>query len=151
MEILALDITIREAVEADATQVALLSSQLGYPADSAAIAERLVRIADSIDSVVFVAVANESNLVGWIEVKETEALVSGRTAGISGLVVDERFRRVGIGRKLVGRAEEWTRERGFDRIGVRSDAAREGSHDFYPSIGFELVKTQRIYRKGVLK
>ena len=47
--------TIREAILGDAGAVARLSTELGYPADSTAIAHRLARAGKRKDTIVLVA------------------------------------------------------------------------------------------------
>jgi GNAT superfamily N-acetyltransferase len=52
-----------------------------------------------------------------------------------------------MGRALIHAAEEWAKEQGYSRIVVRSNAVRKEAHDFYPSLGYNSVKTQKVYRK----
>lgn len=141
-----MEFSIREAVPGDESAIAGLSAQLGYKADPAQFGERIASFAGLDSHMVYVAVSRDGRVVGWIETQESDSLVSGLSASITGLVVDASCRRAGVGRKLVQQAADWAVRRGFDSIGVRSNAAREGAHDFYPSLGFTLVKTQHNYR-----
>jgi len=45
----------------------------------------------------------------------------------------------------VADAGQWALAQGFETIGVRSNVAREGSHPFYESLGYERAKTQHVY------
>lgn len=141
-----IDIRLREATLEDAPSLATLCAQLGYAVILTEIVERMPQFIAAEDS--WIAVAVDGNRVlGWMQTQESRSLVDGWSAQIIGLVVDERFRREGIGRALVEGACAWARERGYAEISVRSNAARKGAHDFYPSLGFKLKKTQRCYRK----
>lgn len=139
--------TMRVATSADAEAIAALSAQLGYPASTDAIAERLAWIA-GLDVVVFVA---ELGGVpgGWIAVERRVTLESGVAFEITGLVVDSNRRRGSVGRALVDAAESWARHRGATSMTVRSNLAREASHAFYAGIGFMRTKTQHVYRRAI--
>lgn len=142
-----MEAVLRPAEARDVPRLAELSGQLGYPGSEKEFAARLESIRQSGATGVLVAEI-DGDVVGWIQVSELEpSLVSGRSAQIVGLVVDELFRRAGVGRRLIAGAEAWARSRGHATLSVRSNAAREGAHDFYPRLGFELKKTQRSYAK----
>jgi len=96
---------------------------------------------------VFVAELGGHDIVGWIHMMPRQLLYSPRLAEIGGLVVDAEHRRKGVGRALIDAAEEWAEEQGYSRIVVRSNAVRKEAHDFYPSLGYNSVKTQKVYRK----
>ncbi|MFK8017508.1 MAG: GNAT family N-acetyltransferase, partial [Gammaproteobacteria bacterium] len=97
----------------------------------------------------FVAVAESRNkLLGWVAAEERLLLETGARIEIVGLVVSDSSRRLGIGRALVGAAEEWKSRRGVSVIVVRSNIVRDESHPFYESLGFVRVKTQHVYSKG---
>jgi GNAT superfamily N-acetyltransferase len=138
--------TIRDAVAADAAELALLTAQLGYVADAEAISGRLARIAGAPDQLVIVAVVDDK-IAGWLQAHASVVLESGFRVEIVGLVVGEKFRRGGVGRSLVQRAEQWAREIGAEAVVVRSNTQRVESHRFYPALGFTATKTQAVYRK----
>jgi GNAT superfamily N-acetyltransferase len=66
---------------------------------------------------------------------------------ITALVVAERARGLGIGRRLVDRAVETARGWGCTRVMVTTHVRRAGAHAFYERIGFEL--TGRRYAKAL--
>lgn len=142
--------SVRPALLGDAPALASLSAQLGYTVTLREIQERLPRYAECDHVLIAVAVDCANRVLGWIQVAESDSLVDGAGIHIQGLVVDQRFRREGIGRQLVEGACNWAKSRGHDQISVRSNAKRKGAHDFYPSLGFERVKTQRVYKKSNL-
>ncbi len=142
-------VRIRRARAADAAAIAELSTTLGYPADAAAMHERLDRVHAREDSIVFVA-ESAGAVVGWIHATQQELLESGARCEILGLVVDGHHRRHGAGRALVDAAERWAMERGLARMTVRSNVVRTESHPFYERLGYERVKTQHAYRKDLI-
>jgi GNAT superfamily N-acetyltransferase len=74
-------------------------------------------------------------------------LESGFRVEINGLIVSPEARRRGVGRALVSRAEEWALQVGAEAIVVRSNVQRIESHAFYPALGYDVSKTQTVYRK----
>ncbi|MGC8517993.1 MAG: GNAT family N-acetyltransferase [Steroidobacteraceae bacterium] len=143
---------IRAAGVADAAALARLSAQLGYPCQPIAMRQRLERLAARTDHAVFVAsMVACTPLAGWVHVGVGLWLESGECAEILGLVVDAATRRGGVGRRLIGAAEQWSRAAGFERIVVRSNALRSEAHAFYPSLEYTLEKTQRVYGKALTR
>ena len=141
-----MDALIRPAQERDAAEIARLASQLGYPATEAKIRSRLQRLLTSSNDLVLVA-ESESRAVGWIHGVLSQLLESEFRVEIGGLIVDEKFQRRGIGRKLVQRIEEWANERGAREVSVRCRTTRLEAHKFYESLGFSAAKTQIAFRK----
>src|SRR5215831_14872925 len=95
---------IRHAREQDCTEIALLASQLGYPASGDEMRGRLKRLLNGSSDVVFVAETDAGGeLIGWIQGSLAQYLESDYRVEITGLIVDEGFRRNGIGRVLVTR------------------------------------------------
>jgi len=138
---------IRRALASDAVELARLTSQLGYPASETAIRTRLMRMMGSSDDCVLVAEVSSSELAGWIHGFLSQLLESDYRVEIGGLVVDERWRRNGIGRRLVRAVDDWAMERGATEISVRCREERVESHKFYESLLFRHTKTQRVFRK----
>ncbi len=138
---------IRRAVAADAAELARLTSQLGYPASEAAIRTRLKRMIDSADDCLLVAEVSSGGLAGWIHGFLSQFLESDYRVEIGGLLVDERWRRNGIGYRLVRAVEDWAVERGAAELSVRCREERVEAHKFYESLSFRHTKTQRVFRK----
>ena len=141
-----MEFALRPARPEDAAEIARLSTELGYPADADAMAPRLRVVLDDPSRHVIVASA-ENGLLGWIGMERRLSLEGGEQAEIVGLVVDARARRTGLGAALTGAAEDWARGLGYDRIVVRSNAARVESHPFYEKHGYVRKKTQHVYSK----
>jgi len=135
---------IRKAVLDDAAAIAALTTELGYVADTPAVTDRLRRLSDRVDDVVFVA-EEDGVIAGWIQAHTCVVLESGFRMEIVGLIVSDRFRRRGVGKLLVREVESWGREVGALVFSVRSNVLRVESHAFYPALGYEKTKTQAVY------
>jgi predicted N-acetyltransferase YhbS len=111
------------------------------------VRQRLSAILGSENDLVLVAVNDAGVPIGWIQAHASRVLESGFRVEIAGLIVSPDARRSGVGRALVGRAEEWARTLGAEAIVVRSNVQRIESHAFYPALGYLITKTQTVYRK----
>ena len=137
---------IRRAVIADAAELARLSGELDYPLTADEMRQRLSALLPSERHYVAV-IPSGGRLLGWMHVEHRVSLESGDRAELVGLVVDSTARRRGVGRQLVDAAEHWALAQGLSTLTVRSNVARELSHPFYESLGYERAKTQHVYRK----
>ena len=139
-----MDLQTREITLADAASAASLSGELGYPASSEVMRQRIAAL--STDHVVFVACVS-GEVVGWIDIGVTHHLQSDPRAEIGGLVVSSEVRSRGIGRVLVSRAEQWAGARGLNSVVVRSQIARGAAHNFYLREGYARTKTSAVFTK----
>ncbi|MCK4726727.1 MAG: GNAT family N-acetyltransferase, partial [Anaerolineales bacterium] len=71
-------------------------------------------------------------------------------AEIGGLVVIEEWRASGVGRALLKTAETWARDRVVSGMRVRSNIIREGAQRFYEHLGYNNVKTQKVFLKELV-
>lgn len=138
--------TIRLATPADSDRIADLCNQLGYNVSNEMVKRRLQKLSEKIDTAAFVA-ESDSSVVGWIQVSIREAIESGESAEITGLVVDEAVRAEGIGRRLVEEAEDWAATLGFQTVRVRTNVVRTEARNFYHHLGFEEAKQQIVFSK----
>lgn len=83
------------------------------------------------------SVAFRGELVGCCAWAAIPTLQHGLVGRIAWLKVDERVRRQGIGRRLLGLAEEALRAKGCVAIEVMSDIDIRNSHGFFRTLGFE--------------
>jgi GNAT superfamily N-acetyltransferase len=142
------EVKVRAARVEDAPALARLSGQLGYPATIEQILARMVVIQGDPSSGLFVAEMSGA-VVGWMHLLNQHLIEYGSRVEVAGLVVDEAARGRGIGRCLMDRAEEWTRERGSHTIHLRSNVTRAGAHAFYEHLGFKHVKTSKTFCKMI--
>lgn len=138
---------IRNATPADAAEIARLAAQLGYPASVSTFATRLHKLIDSPRHAVLVALADNDRLDGFVATEQRMSLELGERVEIVGLVVDSEARRSGVGKALVGAAEQWAIDIGMPHVFLRSNILRQESHPFYESLGYTRTKTQHAYRK----
>ena len=139
---------IRTAHEANCGAIAALCGQFGYSATSEQVRERLGTLAGNSECTVVVA-EEAGRVVGFMQVSVHRMVESGAWAKIDGLVVDEGRRGRGIGADMVGFARGWAVEKGMGRLRVRTNEKRAREHAFYEREGFSLVKSQRVYERGV--
>jgi GNAT superfamily N-acetyltransferase len=144
------EVEIRAARAEDLGREAELAGQLGYPSRAEEIARRLKGMEGSADHAVFVAQLPSGELAGWVAVFIYRCVETDARAEVSGLVVDEQRRSLGIGQRLLKRAEEWARGKGCEAIGLRSNVIRGRAHAFYERQGYEHFKTQKSFRKILL-
>jgi GNAT superfamily N-acetyltransferase len=140
-------LTIRPALAEDATRLAALSADLGYPASPGVIDGRLARLLARADHCLRIAVSASGETIGWIHACEHCVLEADPWCEIVGLVVDPAHRGQGTGRALVNAIETWAGARGLRVVKVRSNVARAESHPFYQQLGYVRIKTQHVYRK----
>lgn len=139
-------VTLRPARASDASAIAELGGELGYPITVSEAASRLARVLDSGRGIVFVA-DTADDVIGWVMVHEVTALTSPPHAEIAGLVVAARSRNQGVGQQLVVMAERWAEDRGLSVLRLRANITREDAHRFYERIGFEKQKVQQVFSK----
>jgi GNAT superfamily N-acetyltransferase len=132
-------ITIRPASAVDATSIATLLGQLGYPSSAEDAVARLARLEAFSDATALVAEL-DGHVIGLVTCHVFPSIhAPALVAWVTTLVVDEQHLQKGAGRRLTGAVEQWARERGAVRISVTSGKHRDGAHAFYESIGYELT------------
>lgn len=141
------EIEIRPANSADAVIIAHLSGQLGYPTAIRQAESRLDAILGSKDHAVFVAHVDKQ-ILGWIHVFLARRIESEPFAELGGLVVAESYRRRGIGRRLLARAEEWSVGCSVAKLRVRVRSDRDEARTFYRNLGFTKAKAQGVFDKS---
>ena len=142
-------ITIRPLTAGDASAVAALSSDLGYPTDPAAMDARLKALLAATGHALFGAEDGDGALAGWVHVCTRLLLIDPPSALVEGLVVAAGARRRGVGRALVAAAEDWARRGGARTMRLRSGAPREDAHAFYRALGYEVGKPALGFEKAL--
>jgi GNAT superfamily N-acetyltransferase len=128
---------LRPAGPADAAGIADLLTQLGYPTEPAEMERRLAHLTARDDYHALAAVADDrivgfaGAMVGYFFEREG---VYGR---VLALVVDEAYRRRGIGRTLLVAAEDWLEDRGAVACIINSGSHRPDAHRFYERMGYD--------------
>jgi ribosomal protein S18 acetylase RimI-like enzyme len=127
---------IRAAEERDAPLLAELITQLGYATTAQEMTERLRAILSDQNFATFVAV-EENEVCGMIGLSTSMSYEhNDRTGRIIALVVHEKMRRRGIGRKLIAAAEDYFSREQVTRLTLTTRFAREKAHKFYEALGY---------------
>lgn len=141
-------ITIRAAAPADVFALARLAGQLGYRATPEEISQRLAAEEEDSRHALFVAESGGA-VIAWMGLAEERSFLHETRVEIHGLVVDEAHRGAAIGARMVERAEQWARERGWRLMLVRSNVIRDRAHSFYERLGYTTVKSQKVFNKNL--
>ena len=93
----------------------------------------------------------DKNVVAWMHLEIRYLLISSFKVEISALVVDEKSKGLGIGKKLITYAENWTKNCGFKDIFLYTNAISEDSHSFYLKYGYQNSKDVKVFSKNLDK
>ncbi len=137
-------VTIRPLDFTDAEAVSALLPDLGYEATAAQVARRLAALREWPDQEAFVADV-DGRIAGLCHVQGVRMLNSEGYAEIQALVVCAACQGQGIGKRLVAHACDWAFARGYERLRLRSNVAREAAHAFYEHLGFEKAKASYAF------
>ena len=138
---------IREATINDFLDIYSLNKNgLGYDYPEEKTKAKLQMILYQPTDKIFVAEL-DSKVVGYIHLSAYECIYFESLKNVLALVVDENFRKKGIGRQLMQKAEEWAKETGSKGIRLVSGFNRTGAHQFYQHCGYALRKEQKNFIK----
>ncbi|MDX1689986.1 MAG: GNAT family N-acetyltransferase [Acidimicrobiia bacterium] len=137
---------IRALDHADVPRLVALLATLGYGVDHPELERRLGAL--GADDRLLVA-DDGGTPAGFVVARLDNHLAEGPAVEITSLVVDPAARRRGIGAALVGAVEAWARDRGRDRVRLRSNVVRDDAHAFYEAEGFAVVKRSTVFEKRI--
>lgn len=140
------EVIIRKAKMDDAKAIAELSLQMDHDMTEAEALERLTNILEDKKQTLLVAEV-DGKVQGYNSVSANYELLNGVQARIEGLVVNESIRGLGLGRKLMEKAEEWAKEQGSKSMKLASNSKRIEAHKFYEKIGYTRAKEQAAFKK----
>ena len=130
-------LVLRAPHAGDASDLASLLGQLGYPADPREIPARLSAFESGSTALAWVAEL-QGRVVGLVTAHVIRSLHKTEVvAMLTVLVVDERSRGSGVGRAMVRTAEEWAVSQGASAISLTSALRRTDAHEFYKRLGYE--------------
>lgn len=142
-----MDITVRKATLTDVTAIHRLSvEELGYNAEMNTVENQLKVVINSKTDAVFVAV-KDNNVIGYIHVCDYNSLYFEPLKNVMGLAVLSEYHRMGVGRLLLQKAEEWAEKTGAAGIRLASGKARTEAHKFYEALGYDKSKEQYRFIK----
>lgn len=149
-------LTIRHARASDAAQLGRLRAAL-WPDGSAEHHEAEVaatiagRAPGSMPLIDLVAETADGAILGFVEVglrSHANGCDPAHTVGfIEGWYVSEHCRRLGIGRQLVGAAEEWARAQGCREMASDTQIENRLSQRAHQALGYVVVDRCVNYRK----
>jgi ribosomal protein S18 acetylase RimI-like enzyme len=90
------------------------------------------------DSDIFVVEDEKKNLLGFLHMTKNVDYFTGEEQGyISSIAVSKEGEGKGIARKLMEKAEEWTKSKGYKQLTLNVFARNERAVNLYKKIGFE--------------
>ena len=141
--------TIRPALPSDATVIADLATQLGYPNRPEEVEARLRDVLSRSGAAVLVAEDEDGTVIGFGHVFGAHRVDSDPFAEIGALIIDQNRRSRGTGAALVDAIEDWAGGQGYRSLRVRSNVIRDRAHAFYDRLGFERVKRQQVFARPI--
>lgn len=139
---------LRNAVLADADDVARLLSEMGYPCETDEAAERIDAI-QANDRQALVVARRDGAVCGLIALDFMYYLPLGTvTCRVTALVVTPTAQGLGIGRALLKEAERRARTGGAARIELTSGAQRTEAHKFYRACGYKDSSVRFVKQLG---
>ncbi|MBD0318945.1 MAG: GNAT family N-acetyltransferase [Gemmatimonadetes bacterium] len=128
--------TVRAATVDDAGEIARLLTMLGHPTTEGEVRERWEGWAAE-QNVGFVAEREGGGLAGAITLHVRRLLHRPLPVGrVTALIVDEAVRGRGVGRALIGAAEERFASAGCGIVEITSNLSLTAAHAFYQRIGY---------------
>jgi len=141
-----MNIIYREFKEIDQVKLASLMTELGYDVDRNTLCRRIDSIRAHGGEVIVAETGGE--VIGCINSIVDIRLAEGKAGEIVSLIVSKDHRGLGIGKALVKSAELWLGSR-CNIIRVRANAIRKEAHDFYKALGYQEIKSQKVFTKNV--
>lgn len=139
-------VTFRLAQASDASAIAALFTDEGYPAGPSDIVARLSHFGDEV-SRVLVAEHDEA-ILGFIAIHAMPRFEhDDRILRILALVVDAGARERGVGRALMAEAERVGRELGAAFVELTAGHHRPEARHLYESLGYDSTVTAYLRKK----
>ncbi len=137
---------IREVVDADAAEWLRMRIALWPDSDSDHEADIKRFFAERLERKrTFVAEDDDGRLIGFLELDQRSyapGCESSPVPFIEGWYVDAKARRTGVGRALIGAAEDWSRAAGFTEIASDVEIDNLGGIAAHGALGYE--ETDRV-------
>ena len=142
-----MDIIVRECKPDDIEALYRLNrDELGYDYPEEQMYVRLLELLKRPSDMILVA-ESPDGVCGYIHAVDYDLLYHAHMKNIMGIAVDSRYRRQGIGRRLLEAVEQWARDTGAEGIRLNSGSERAGAHAFYESCGYTRKKMQANFNK----
>jgi len=142
--ILIMEIFIRRIAPEDVEAITTLTHQLGYPLSKEQILQNIKAVLENSSDDAFVAVLDRK-IIGWIGVALSVQIEMPAYCVIRGLVVNDNYRNMGVGKMLIEKAKQWGKEKGTNKLRLRCNLIRTETHLFYKHLGFNETKKQTVF------
>lgn len=132
-------ITVRMIETSDIQGLMPLIAQLGYPATIEQLKKRY-ELFMSLDGYGLAVACDQTQVIGFVVWSKSVLFVSDAARmRVEGLIVDEKYRGQGVGKKLMMFLEEFAKKFSPVIIDLTSGLrrAQDGSHEFYKRLGYE--------------
>ena len=131
-----MDVVIRDATMEDSSELLQLSNKLIPLADWSSRRVMLEQSLQDPNSTIYVSEV-ENKIVGFIEERFFPDFVEGSTLSIiQSLMVDAKYRKQGIGTKLLQKAIEESERKAVLEVHVWTEFSNEQARNFYVKHGF---------------
>lgn len=139
---------IRNATLDDVPALVPLLNDLGYPTTESALKKHFTHFISQHGYGIAVAVL-KGNVVGFVAWSLSFFFVSNTTRfRIEGLLVDDRYRGLGVGKKLMQHVEDIAQSKSPAVVELTSGKRRaiDGAHTFYKNLGYKNEGlTEKVY------
>jgi aminoglycoside 6'-N-acetyltransferase I len=151
-------ILVRLAQIEDRDQIAAMCELLWPDSSAAEHGEEIEKVLVSgaygtMPAAIFVSHDNDGKLTGFLEVSlrsHADGCDPSRPVGfVEGWFVNEPFRKKGVGRALLGSAEDWAGMRGCVEIASDTWVDEDSSQQAHLGVGFEVVDRCVHFRKEI--
>jgi len=144
----AINMQLREVVPEDIADLAALMSELGYDSTEAELQSCIDRYQADENSWAM-GIEIDGRLVASASYHVTPTFHRpGGLLRVTSLVVNREYRRLGLGRQLIEKADDLARATGCDRVELSSASHRAAqAYRFYESIGFVKYEGTRFLRQ----
>ena len=149
-----MEISIEKAEAADIDALVkllevLFSIEQDFSPDATAQRDGLTLLLDDPDRVqVFIARHPVAGVVGMVSAQLViSTAVGAPSVWIEDLVIAEQFRKQGVGKTLLEKAQEWAKSKGAKRVQLIADADNTSALDFYNRLGWTQTRLQAWNRK----
>ena len=141
------NLIIRKVKLKDSESIVSLTEELDYQIKNEEIKNKIERISLNLEQEVFIA--EYKYVIGWMHISLVEPFESNPFVEIRGIVVNEQYRGLGIGTKLIKTAESWAKSKDCNLIRIRTNIKRIETRDYYKRQGFGSKKTQEVFEKTI--
>lgn len=99
------------------------------------------------DSDIFVVEDGNKTLLGYLYITKITDFFTGVEQGyISSIAITKEGEGKGIGKKLIEKAEEWTKNKGYKQLSLNVFKCNERAVNFYTKLNFE-TETMRMVKE----